>query len=66
MDGLLWGSELRLWASYRVVVPFNQIEYGFGHIVIRSPYTPYSVYLKGTIRGCGNVRTAGKRLPYLQ
>ena len=25
------------------------IEYGFEYIIIRSPYTPYSVYLKGTI-----------------
>ena len=25
------------------------IEYGFGHHTIRSPYTPYSIYLRGTI-----------------
>ena len=23
---------------------------GFGYIIIRSPYTPYSIYLRGTIR----------------
>ena len=25
------------------------MEYGFGYIIIRSPYTPYSIYLRGTI-----------------
>ena len=24
-------------------------EYGFGYIITRSPYTPYSIYLRGTI-----------------
>ena len=27
----------------------KQIEYGLGYITIRSPYTPYSIYLRGTI-----------------
>ena len=27
----------------------KEIEYGFGYIVIRSPYIPYSIYLRGTI-----------------
>ena len=33
------------------MVPLKQIEYGFGSIIIiiRSPYTPYSIYLRGTI-----------------
>ena len=26
-----------------------EIEYGFGYIIIRSPYTPYSIYLRRTI-----------------
>ena len=25
------------------------MEYGFGYIILRSPYTPYSLYLRGTI-----------------
>ena len=25
------------------------MEYGFGYVIIRSPYTPYSIYLRGTI-----------------
>ena len=25
------------------------MEYGLGCIIIRSPYTPYSIYLRGTI-----------------
>ena len=25
------------------------MEYGFGHILIRFPYTPYSIYFRGTI-----------------
>ena len=30
------------------IVPLK-IEYGFGYIIKRSPYTPYSIYLRGTI-----------------
>ena len=30
-------------------VPLKEIEYGFGYITIRSPHTPYSTYLRGTI-----------------
>ena len=33
----------------RAMVPLKLIEYGFGHIIIRYPYTPYSIYLRGTI-----------------
>ena len=43
-------------ACFRVetIVPLKQIEYGFGYIIIRSPYTPFSIYLnllKGDYRG---------------
>ena len=31
-----------------LIVPLKQTEYGFGYIIIRSPYTPYSIYLRGT------------------
>ena len=31
------------------IVPLKKIEYGFGHIMIRSSFTPYSIYLRGTI-----------------
>ena len=31
------------------VVPLKRIEYGFGYIIVRSPYIPYSIYLRGTI-----------------
>ena len=30
------------------------MEYGFGDIIIRSPYTPYSIYVRGTI-GVGSL-----------
>ena len=35
------------------IVPLKQIESGFGYIIIRSPYTPYSTYLRGTIGRVG-------------
>ena len=44
---LFWGY-IRL-AVCRVIVPLKYIEYGFGYITIRSPYTPYSIELRGTI-----------------
>ena len=28
---------------------YSPTEYGFGNIIIRSPYTPYSIYLRGTL-----------------
>ena len=31
------------------IVPLKWIEYGFGYVIIRPPYTPYSIYLRGTI-----------------
>ena len=32
-----------------VIVPPKCIESGFGYIIIRSPYTPHSIYFRGTI-----------------
>ena len=32
---------------FEATVPLKQIEYGFGYII--PPYTPYSIYLRGTI-----------------
>ena len=31
------------------IVPLKCIEYGSGYVIIRSPYTPYSIYFRGTI-----------------
>ena len=31
------------------IVPLGQIDYGFGYSITRFPYTPYSIYLTGTI-----------------
>ena len=31
------------------IVPLQYIEHGFGYTILRSPYTPYSIYLRGTI-----------------
>ena len=28
--------------------PLKCIDYGFGYILMVSPYTPYSIYLRGT------------------
>ena len=33
----------------RDIVRLKKIEYGFRYITIRSPYTPFSIYLRGTI-----------------
>ena len=35
--------------SHEVIVPLKQIEYGFGCIIVRPSYNPYSIYLRGTI-----------------
>ena len=32
-----------------IIIPLKQIEYGFGYVLISSPYTPYSIYFRGTI-----------------
>ena len=32
----------------KFIAPLKQLEHGFGYIMIRSPYTPYSIYLRGT------------------
>ena len=29
--------------------PDRTVMYGFGYVIVRSPYTPYSIYLSGTI-----------------
>ena len=44
------------------MVPLKQIEHGFGFIVISSPCTPDSIYLRGTI----GFRVEGYVSPYLQ
>ena len=31
------------------IVQLKKIEYGCGYIIIRSPYTLYSIYLRGAI-----------------
>ena len=43
------------------IVPLKSIEYGFGYMIIRSPYTPYSIYFRGTIGVChgGLIRFSG-------
>ena len=41
-----------------VVVPLKCIEDGVGYIILRSPYTAYSIYLRGTVHvfiECGTV-----------
>ena len=39
-----------MWATkHTCIVPLKQIEYGFGYIIIRSSYTPYSIYLRETV-----------------
>ena len=32
-----------------LIVPLTYIEYGCGYVILRSPYTPYSIYWRGTI-----------------
>ena len=29
--------------------PLKKIEFGFGYILLRSPYVPYFIYLRGSI-----------------
>ena len=36
-------------SELRIIVPLKSIEYGFGYITMRSPYTPDFMYLRGTI-----------------
>ena len=38
---------------------FRRTEFGFGYCIIRSPYTPYSIYLRGDYR---SVRSLGFRV----
>ena len=47
----------------KLIVPLASIEYGFGYIIRRSPYTPYSTRLRetilraypGRVRGWGSI-----------
>ena len=39
--------------SVGAIAPLKQIEYGFGYVIIRCPYTPYSIYLRGDTRDWG-------------
>ena len=32
-------------AGPNLILPVKYIEYGFGYIILRTPYTPYSVYV---------------------
>ena len=34
---------------YNDIVPIQWIEYGFGNSIVRSPYIPYSIYLRHTV-----------------
>ena len=34
------------------IAPLKKIEYGFGYIKKRSPYTPYPIFLRGIIPSC--------------
>ena len=55
----LKGFEIQWWHGslahiFKPIVPSlivspESIEYGFAYIITRSPYTPYSTYLRGTI-----------------
>ena len=38
-------SSQIIWIYY----PLMWIERGFGYVIIRSPYTPYSIYVRRTI-----------------
>ena len=58
MLGLYWGyigimenqmETAIMGLGCRVIVTFKWMESGFGYIIIRSPYTPYSIYSRGTI-----------------
>ena len=46
------------------IVSLKQIEYGFGYATRRSPFSPYSIYLKGTIASTFLARLeAARRMP---
>ena len=62
MLGLYWGyigiMENKMETTieglgFRVVVPLKEMEYGFGWNLKKiTPYTPHSIYVRGTIRAC--------------
>ena len=35
------------WGYIGFIVPLRYIDYGFEYFIIRSPYTPYSIHLRG-------------------
>ena len=41
-----------------LIISLKHIEYGFGYIMTRSPYTPCSIYLRGTIARSFSCRSA--------
>ena len=43
------GNGFACCSKIRSIVLLKQIEYGFGYITLRSPHTPYSIYLRGTL-----------------
>ena len=47
------GSQHQTLQILGFIVPLNEIEYGLGCIIIRSPYTLYSICLRGTIHFYG-------------
>ena len=61
----LYGNEKIALYSCWHVVPVKQIEYVFVYIIVGSPCTPYSIYLRGTVHLRGSSKgclTVGK--PY--
>ena len=46
---LCCASGKALDVSLELIVPLKYIKYGFGYIIIRTPYTPYFIYLRGMI-----------------
>ena len=42
-------NEMEATIGRRDIVPLKSIEYGFGYMIITSPYPLCSIYLSGTI-----------------
>ena len=58
--GEAWHWEESITSNHRSIIPLKSIEYSFGHVIKRSPYTPYSIYLRGTIIGVvGRIEIVG-------
>ena len=67
----VWGrryglsEKLRLGVAHSTtnnIVPLKQMEYGFGYIKIRYPYSPYSTYLRRTIPTSGTANYCVERM----